>query len=93
MKITARTSGGFDGRATCYQLDTEKLSSGKLIETLLHQLDFFNASPGCPVGADIPRWEISAADGSRQHTVTLADDGSASSAEWQPLLAHLRGAA
>jgi hypothetical protein len=41
------------------------------------------------VGADLLRWEITADDGRRCRTVTLAEGG-APSAGWQALLDHLR---
>jgi hypothetical protein len=93
MKITAQASGGFSGHTERYQLDTACHADGKLIEDLLHQLDFFGATPACDVGADLARWEITVADGSDRHTVTLLDDGSAAATGWQALLGHLRNSA
>jgi len=88
MKISAHASGGFAGLAESYELDTTQLADGPALETLLRRLDFFGAAPACPVGADLPRWEITVEDGPRCHTVVLQDDGSAG--EWQHLLDHLR---
>jgi hypothetical protein len=89
MKITARASGGFAGRAERFELDTGCHRDGRAIESLLERLDFFGALPACPVGADLLRWEITADDGRRCRTVTLAEGG-APSAGWQALLDHLR---
>jgi hypothetical protein len=90
MKITAKASGGFAGRSECYELDTTGRPDGKSVEALLRQLDFFGAAPTCGVGADIPRWEITVADGPRCHTVVVTEDGGVGAAGWQELLAHLR---
>ena len=54
------------------------------------QLDFFGAAPPAAAGADIGRWDITVADGAREHTVTFAEDGSAGSAPWQSLVSQLR---
>ncbi|MGJ7914946.1 protealysin inhibitor emfourin [Massilia sp. LXY-6] len=89
MKITAHASGGFAGRAERFELDTGRHRDGRAIESLLARLDFFGALPACPVGADLPRWEITADDGQRCRTVTLAAD-EVPSAGWQALIDHLR---
>lgn len=91
MKISARACGGFAGLAEAYQLDTASLAEGPALETLLRRLDFFGVAPGCAVGADLPRWEITVEDGPRCHTVFLREDGS--DGPWQHLLARLRHAA
>jgi hypothetical protein len=93
MKISATGSGGFSGRSEYYELDTGQLDQGEAIEALLRQLDFFAAAPPRAEGADIGRWDITVADGAREHTVTFAEDGSAGSAPWQALLARLRALA
>jgi hypothetical protein len=90
MKITARASGGFAGGTQCYELDTACDARGKSVEALLQRLDFFGATPPCNIGADIPRWEITVADGARSHTVLLPEDGTLSATGWQALLEHLR---
>ncbi len=91
MKISARACGGFSGLAEAYDLDTAARPDGSEFEDLLHQLDFFTASPSCPVGADLPRWEITVEDGPRCHTVFLREDGSGGN--WQTLLDRLRRSA
>ena len=91
MKITAKQGGGFAGGERCVELDTACRADGGALEALVRQLDFFGAPPQCPVGADIPRWEITVEDGASCHSVVLADDGSLGS-EWPQLLAHLRAA-
>ena len=91
MKINARACGGFAGLAESYELDTTTLAEGPALESLVRRLNFFGADPGCPVGADLPRWEITVEDGARCHTVFLREDGSGG--EWQHLLDHLRKAA
>lgn len=88
MKISARACGGFAGLAQSYDIDTASLAEGPALETLLRRLDFFEAAPSCPVGADLPRWEITVEDGPRCHTVFLREDGSGG--EWQHLLDRLR---
>ena len=90
MKISATGSGGFSGRTEHYELDTGQLAQGEALEALLHQLDFFGAAPPAAEGADIGRWDITVADGGREHTVSFAEDGSAGSAPWQTLVAQLR---
>jgi hypothetical protein len=89
MKITAKASGGFAGRAEHFELDTGCHREGQAIESLLDRLDFFHSAPACPVGADQLRWEITADDGQRCHTVSLTEDGPGA-AGWQALIAHLR---
>jgi len=89
MKITARASGGFAGATERFELDTACHRDGQAIETLLERLGFFGAAPACPVGADMVRWEITADDGQRCRTVTLAED-ELPSAGWEALIAHLR---
>ncbi len=91
MKISARACGGFAGLAEAYDLDTAAHPAGGELEGLLGRLDFFSAAPACPVGADLPRWEITVEDGARCHTVFLREDGSGG--EWQHLLDRLRQAA
>lgn len=90
MKITAHASGGFAGRTERFAVDTGCHRDGPAIESLLERLDFFGAAPACPVGADLVRWEITADDGRRCRTVTLADDGAGGTAGWQALIEHLR---
>ena len=90
MKISASACGGFAGLARSYELATSSLAEGPALETLLRRLDFFGATPGCAVGADLPRWEITVEDGPRRHTVFLREDGSGG--EWQHLLDRLRQA-
>ncbi len=94
MKITARSGGGFAGASRRVELDTARRTDGRAIEALLDELDFFAAAPACAVGADLPRWEITADDGRRCHTVTLTEDGlpdGVRATGWQALLDHLRG--
>ncbi len=90
MKITATGGGGFSGRSERFELDTGRIENGAALEALLRDLDFFKAAPPRPVGADIGRWDITVADGAREHTVSFAEDGSADSAPWQTLVAKLR---
>jgi hypothetical protein len=96
MKITARSSGGFSGRGEQLELDTGCRPDGQAIEALLARLDFFGAASvtdaADAVGADLRRWEITADDGTRCHTVRLAEDGGPIFSVWQALLAHLRTA-
>lgn len=91
MKISARACGGFAGLAHAYDLDTAAHPDGGELEDLLGRLDFFSAAPACPVGADLPRWEITVEDGQRCHTVFLREDGSGG--DWQTLLDRLRASA
>lgn len=91
MKISARACGGFAGLARSYELDTDVLAAGPLLESLLLQLDFFDSALVCPTGADLPRWEITVDDGLRSHTVFVREDGSGG--RWQHLLDQLRAAA
>lgn len=93
MKISATGSGGFSGRGEHFEVDTGELDQGASIEALLRELDFFGAAPAAGIGADIGLWNITVADGGRQHTVTFAEDGSADSAPWQTLLSRLRNVA
>ncbi|WP_020651549.1 protealysin inhibitor emfourin [Massilia niastensis] len=91
MKISARACGGFAGVAESYDLDTAGRADGAALEALLRRLDFFAAAPSCPLGADLPRWEITVRDGARCHTVFLREDGSGG--DWQALLDGLRRSA
>jgi hypothetical protein len=101
MKISARASGGVAGRTDRFELDTGCRDDGAAIEALLERLDFFSAAPPAGVGADLVRWEITADDGRRCHTVVLHEDGNAGvngdggpdAAGWPALLAHLRASA
>ncbi len=88
MKISARACGGFAGLAEAYDLDTAFHPVGGEFEDLVQRLDFFSATPSCPIGADLPRWEITVEDGQRCHTVFLREDGSGG--DWQALLDRLR---
>jgi hypothetical protein len=90
MKITATGGGGFSGRTERFELDTRHIEQGAALEALLRELNFFSAAPGQPVGADLGRWDITVADGGREHTVSFAEDGSEVSAPWQSLVARLR---
>ena len=91
MKISARACGGFAGLAEAYDLDTARHPEGGELEGLLRRLDFFSSAPSCPVGADLPRWEITVEDGQRCHTVFVREDGSGG--DWQTLLDRLRASA
>jgi hypothetical protein len=91
MKISVRACGGFAGLAEAYDLDTATHPGGGEFEALLGQLDFFSAAPTCPIGADLPRWEITVEDGARCHTVFVREDGSGG--DWQVLLDRLRRSA
>jgi len=91
MKISARACGGFAGLAEAYDLDTAAHPGGAELESLLGRLDFFSAAPVCPLGADLPRWEITVEDGQRCHTVFVREDGSGG--DWQHLLDRLRTSA
>ena len=93
MKISARACGGFAGLAEAYDLDTASHPGGSGFEDLLQRLDFFSATPSCPLGADLPRWEITVEDGGQCKSVVLADDGSLAATAWPDLLAHLRASA
>jgi len=89
MKISARASGGFAGGFRLVELDTACRADGGRLEALLDDLDFFGAAPPAAIGADLRRWEITADDGQRCHTVTLTEDGLPPGAGWQALLDHL----
>jgi hypothetical protein len=91
MKISARACGGFAGLAEAYDLDTDAHPGGGELENLLGRLDFFGAAPESPIGADLPRWEITVEDGQRCHTVFVREDGSGG--DWQTLLDRLRSTA
>jgi hypothetical protein len=91
MKISARACGGFAGLAEAFDLDTAARPDGGEFEDLLGRLDFFASAPACPVGADMPRWEITVQDGARCHTVFVREDGSGG--DWQSLLDRLRASA
>jgi hypothetical protein len=90
MKIRAKLAGGFAGLEHCVELDTACRPDGPALETLVHGADFFGAAPDQPVGADLPRWEITVEDGERCRSVLLPDDGSIEAAGWPALLDHLR---
>jgi hypothetical protein len=87
VKISARACGGFAGLAEAYHLDTSLHPGGGALEDLVQRLGFFSAAPSCPIGADLPRWEITVEDGGRCRTVFLREDGGGL---WQGLLERLR---
>jgi hypothetical protein len=91
MKISARACGGFAGLAEAYDLDTAAHPRGGELEHMLDRLDFLSATSSCPIGADLPRWEITVEDGARCHTVFVREDGSGG--DWQTLLDRLRSTA
>ncbi len=93
MRVRARIAGGFAGIERCVELDTGRHADGKAVEALLDRLDFFGPAPACPVGADLRRWDITADDGRRCRTVTVAEDDLPPGAAWHALLDYLRGAA
>ena len=88
MKIRAKLAGGFAGLERSVELDTACRPDGGQLEALVHGADFFGAAPAQPVGADLPRWEITVEDGPRCHTVFIREDGSGG--DWQALLDRLR---
>ncbi len=92
MKISATGGGGFAGQTAHFDVDTSQVPNGRTIETIVSDIDFFSRPPTEAVGADMVRWNITIDDGPRTHTVTFAEDGSAESAPWQTLLAHIRAA-
>lgn len=92
MIITAQGAGGFAGHTSQFTVDTGKAANGHTIESLVRDMGFFSRQPPESVGADLMRWTISVQAGAEQRTVTFTDDGSAASAPWQTLLAHLRAA-
>ncbi|HAT31963.1 MAG TPA: hypothetical protein DCW29_14235 [Janthinobacterium sp.] len=96
MYISATSGGGFAGLSEHYEVDTAANAAGRTLEAALAARDFFalpaDATPEV-VGADIPRWRITADDGGRRHTVSFADGGGPASARWQELLALIRAAA
>jgi hypothetical protein len=93
LKISATCSGGYAGQVERIDIDTARVPTGKSIETMLDDVNFFAAASPPSVGADITRCEITVEDGQRRHSVSFAEDGSAKSAPWQALLAHIRAAA
>ncbi len=93
MKISVTGGGGFAGQTAQFEVDTSQLPNGRTIETLVADIGFFSRVPTEAVGADMVRWTIDIDDGPRRHSVTFAEDGSAESAPWQTLLAHIRSAA
>lgn len=94
MKISATGGGGFAGLTEHYrELDTATLANGKAIETMLTEMQFFQAAADATpeaVGADMPRWRITVNDGGQRHTVSFVEDGSPASAPWTNLLAQIR---
>ena len=91
MESSAPARGGFAGLADAYALRPAAPPVGGEVEVLRHRFDFSSAAPGCPFGADLPRWEITVEDGQRCHTVFLREDGSGG--DWQALLDRLRTSA
>lgn len=99
MKITATGGGGYAGLSERYEIDTETSAAGAALEAEMAACGFFDApaaAPGAPadeaVGADLPRWTITATVDGRRHAVSFAEDGSAASRPWQELLARIRAA-
>ncbi len=92
MKISATGGGGFAGQPARFDVDTRQVADGHAIEALVHDIGFFSRQPPAHIGADLGSWTISIDDGAQQRSVTFVEDGSAASAPWQTLLAHLRSA-
>ncbi|MDL2357502.1 MAG: hypothetical protein QFF03_19790 [Pseudomonadota bacterium] len=90
MKIRATGRGGFSGRSEHYEIDTGCHAHGAALDALVRQLDFAGAAAPASLGADIGHWHITVDDGTRRHSASFAEDGSAAAAPWQALLATLR---
>jgi hypothetical protein len=84
MRISVESSGTFaGGKVPVALVDTAQINptDARRVEESVRNLGFFNlASNVTPdiVGADIPQYDITITDGSRQHTVTFkeGDDSS-----------------
>jgi uncharacterized lipoprotein len=95
MKITVRQTGGFAGVSVdLASIDTSALDPARAqpIEQLVRQAGFFQlpATIEGPIGADHTYYEVTIADGARQHTVSFQqNDNSAEAAALQRLVATL----
>ncbi|KAB8042222.1 protealysin inhibitor emfourin [Janthinobacterium aquaticum] len=92
MKISATSSGGFAGLSEHYEIDTQVHPQGRAVEAALAHAGLFAQLQESvqPVGADLRRWQIVVESPEGRSSMTFIEDGSAASAPWQALVAHLR---
>ncbi|MGO4379536.1 protealysin inhibitor emfourin [Pseudoduganella sp. RAF53_2] len=91
MKIMVTGGGGFAGLSQHYEVDTQTSPAGPALEAALASNDFFEApDPPGTIGADIPRWTITAIGDGRQRSLSFAEDAPS---PWLDLLNLIRAAA
>lgn len=81
MKISVKQTGGYLGLNKSAAVDTEDLDTAtrQEVEQMVQYTGLFDLPAtitGGMIGADLVRYEITVAEGNRQHTVTFLHDGS-----------------
>jgi len=96
MKISVKRTGGYAGLAEhVAAIDTAQLAAAaaQQVEQTLQSIGFFDLPAtisGDTIGADLPRYEITANEGEQQHTVTFfCDDESPETAPLHRLVQTL----
>jgi hypothetical protein len=95
MKITVKRSGGFAGLTEMLaDLDTHKVDpdSARQVSEIVEKAGLFDypaVIPGGEIGADMQRYEITASDGGRSHSITFSE-GSTEAAPLLDLVQKLR---
>jgi hypothetical protein len=99
MRISVESGGTFaGGKVPVALVDTAQINptDARRVEELVRNLGFFNLAPNATpdiVGADIPQYDITITDGSRQHTVTFKESNDSSIAalkKFVEMLSQLR---
>lgn len=92
MRVSVKRTGGYAGGSEDLGwIDTDRLDSGaaQQVEKAVRQIGFFNLPTnftGAGLGADLFRYEVTVAEGSRKHTVVFEDDGGSESAPLRQLV-------
>jgi hypothetical protein len=87
MRISVKRTGGYSGQEEApATLDTARLPAdvAQGLQALVQKSAFFEQqaeATGSTVGADLYRYHVTVRDGSREHSVTFADDGRSPEAE------------
>ena len=90
MKITASGGGGFAGIGEHYEVDTLTSPAGPALEAALAAAGFFDApEPPDQLGADLPRWTLTAVGDGRQRSLEFTEN---TPSPWLDVLNLLRSA-
>jgi hypothetical protein len=95
VRVSVKRTGGYAGIGEILaQVDTDRLATERAarVAALLEACRFFTlpaAMAGAPIGADLFRYEITAEDGPRRHTVSFVDSDRPEVAPLKRLIAAL----